>query len=216
MRRHLGFLSNTRRQRPLASIANLILLGLCVSVLACGGDEESDLAAAVTPTANVEAKTTPVLLATLTAPATVTSTPPPAPTPSAVPSPLPSPVPTAIPSPIPSPSPVPTAIPSPISTPSPVPTAMPSPIPSPSPAPTAVPPPTPTPPPPTATPSPLPAPTAMPQRDFDAQQYIGKGDEYNCGDFEYQWQAQAVLEADKSDPNRLDRDKDGTACESLK
>ncbi len=62
----------------------------------------------------------------------------------------------------------------------------------------------------------MPAPIATPQRDFDAQQYIGKGDEYNCGDFEYQWQAQAVLEADKSDPNRLDRDKDGTACESLK
>ncbi len=209
MRRHLGFLSNTRRQRPLASIANLILLGLCVSVLACGGDEESDLAAAVTPTANVEAKATPVLLATLTAPAKATSTPPPAPTASAVPSPIPSPVPTAIPSPIPSPSPVPTAIPSPISTPSPVPTAMPSPLPSPSPAPTSIPLPA-------ATPSPLPAPTAMPQGDFDAQQYVGKGDAFNCGDFEYQWQAQAVLEADKSDPNRLDRDKDGTACESLK
>ncbi|MCY4435943.1 MAG: hypothetical protein OXE05_01255 [Chloroflexi bacterium] len=94
MRRHLGFLSNTRRQRPLASIANLILLGLCVSVLACGGDEESDLAAAVTPTANVEAKATPVILATLTAPAAATSTPPPAPTPSALPSPIPSPPPT--------------------------------------------------------------------------------------------------------------------------
>lgn len=51
---------------------------------------------------------------------------------------------------------------------------------------------------------------------FDPQQYIGKGDECNCGDFEYQWQAQAVLEADPSDPNRLERDKDGTACESLK
>ena len=68
----------------------------------------------------------------------------------------------------------------------------------------------------TTIPSPVPATPAAPQSDFDPQHYIGKGDEYNCGDFDYQWQAQAVLDADPSDPNKLDTDKDGTACESLK
>jgi hypothetical protein len=40
----------------------------------------------------------------------------------------------------------------------------------------------------------------------------------NCGDFTYQEEAQAVLDADPSDPNRLDEDDpaaDGIACESL-
>jgi len=37
----------------------------------------------------------------------------------------------------------------------------------------------------------------------------------NCSDFTYQEDAQAVLDADASDPNRLDADKDGVACESL-
>ena len=173
----------------------LFLPGLCVSVLACGGDEESDLAAAVTPTANVEAKATPVLLATLTAPAKATATGHPyvstftrSHTFCCSGHRIPSPVPTAIPSPIPSPSPAPTVIPSPIPTPSPSPhrhafhrylRLLPVP---------------------TTTPSPLPAPTAMPQRDFDAQQYIGKGDEYNCGDFEYQWQAQANAGSGQAGP----------------
>ncbi len=95
-----------------------------------------------------------------------------------------------------------TATPLPTSSPSPKPTAIPSP--SPSPTPTL-----------TATPSPIPAPTATPHSDFDPQQYIGKGNAYNCSHFDYQWQAQAVLEADPSDPNRLDSNDDGVACESL-
>jgi hypothetical protein len=37
----------------------------------------------------------------------------------------------------------------------------------------------------------------------------------NCGDFQFQEDAQAVLEKDLSDPNGLDRDKDGIACETL-
>ncbi|MEV4149715.1 excalibur calcium-binding domain-containing protein [Amycolatopsis sp. NPDC049691] len=37
----------------------------------------------------------------------------------------------------------------------------------------------------------------------------------DCGDFPYQEDAQAVLDQDKSDPNHLDDDKDGIACESL-
>lgn len=37
----------------------------------------------------------------------------------------------------------------------------------------------------------------------------------DCVDFAYQEQAQAVLEADPSDPHDLDRDHDSVACESL-
>ncbi|MDX3194565.1 excalibur calcium-binding domain-containing protein [Streptomyces sp. MN03-5084-2B] len=37
----------------------------------------------------------------------------------------------------------------------------------------------------------------------------------NCSDFEYQEDAQAVLDATPGDPNGLDRDKDGIACETL-
>jgi hypothetical protein len=37
----------------------------------------------------------------------------------------------------------------------------------------------------------------------------------NCSNFQYQEDAQAVLDADPSDPNGLDRDHDGIACESL-
>jgi micrococcal nuclease len=39
--------------------------------------------------------------------------------------------------------------------------------------------------------------------------------DYDCKDFKTQREAQAVLDADPSDPYRLDRDKDGKACESL-
>jgi len=38
---------------------------------------------------------------------------------------------------------------------------------------------------------------------------------YNCADFSTQEEAQSVLDADSSDPNRLDGDSDGIACESL-
>ncbi|KKL55107.1 hypothetical protein LCGC14_2258700, partial [marine sediment metagenome] len=40
-------------------------------------------------------------------------------------------------------------------------------------------------------------------------------DTLNCSDFQYQEDAQAVLDADLSDPHRLDGDGDGITCESL-
>ncbi len=57
------------------------------------------------------------------------------------------------------------------------------------------------------------APTAESTGTFDPTQYIGQGNRYNCPDFTSQADAQAVLRADPSDPNRLDGDKDGIACE---
>jgi hypothetical protein len=50
--------------------------------------------------------------------------------------------------------------------------------------------------------------------EFDASAYVGQGDKYNCADFASQAQAQAVLREDPSDPNKLDGDNDGIACES--
>ncbi len=171
-------------QPSFAGLVYLLLAGACLSVTACGGDDESGAnPGGAPPTARVAATATPLLIATLTATSEPTAIPPPTP--------LASPSPPATAAPLPRPSPAPT----------PSPTPLPSPLPVPSP---------------TTIPSPVPAATAAPQSDFDPQQYIGKGDEYNCGDFNYQWQAQAVLEADPSDPNKLDTDKDGTACESLK
>ncbi|WP_414936374.1 excalibur calcium-binding domain-containing protein [Amycolatopsis sp. cmx-11-51] len=38
----------------------------------------------------------------------------------------------------------------------------------------------------------------------------------NCGNFQFQEDAQAEYEKDRSDPHGLDDDKDGIACESLK
>jgi len=49
---------------------------------------------------------------------------------------------------------------------------------------------------------------------FDPTRYVGQGDRYNCGDFTSQAQAQAVLRADPRDPNKLDGDGNGIACES--
>jgi Excalibur calcium-binding domain len=40
-------------------------------------------------------------------------------------------------------------------------------------------------------------------------------DVFNCSDFTYQEEAQAVFDRDPSDPNNLDADNDGIACESL-
>ncbi len=57
------------------------------------------------------------------------------------------------------------------------------------------------------------APTVAPSG-YDTARYLGQGDRYNCGDFSSQAYAQAVLRADPSDPNKLDTDKDGIACES--
>jgi plastocyanin len=50
--------------------------------------------------------------------------------------------------------------------------------------------------------------------DVDPALYLGKGDRFNCDDFPSQAAAQAVLRADPSDSNRLDRDHDGVACET--
>jgi endonuclease YncB( thermonuclease family) len=49
---------------------------------------------------------------------------------------------------------------------------------------------------------------------FDPTKYIGQGDRYNCSAFASQAEAQAVLRADPRDPNRLDADRDGIACET--
>jgi hypothetical protein len=70
------------------------------------------------------------------------------------------------------------------------------------------PPPVVTPPPPVVTPTPPPA------SGFNPYPYIGQGDAYNCGHFASQANAQAVLRADPRDPNRLDGDWDGLACEA--
>jgi len=43
---------------------------------------------------------------------------------------------------------------------------------------------------------------------------VGQGNRYSCPDFASQAQAQAVLHADPADPNRLDADRDGIACET--
>jgi len=50
---------------------------------------------------------------------------------------------------------------------------------------------------------------------FDPLPYIGQGDAFNCADFVSQADAQAVLRADPTDPNRLDQGGiPGVACES--
>lgn len=52
-------------------------------------------------------------------------------------------------------------------------------------------------------------------QDFDPAPFVESGlDLYNCNAFSSQAQAQAVLRADPNDPNRLDADRDGIACES--
>lgn len=56
--------------------------------------------------------------------------------------------------------------------------------------------------------------TEVPTSGFNLLAYIAQGDAYNCGNFHSQAEAQAVLKADPRDPNRLDTDRDGIACES--
>lgn len=51
---------------------------------------------------------------------------------------------------------------------------------------------------------------------FDPRAFIAKGNAFNCNAFSSQAQAQSVLRADPRDPNKLDPDRDGIACESLK
>lgn len=69
---------------------------------------------------------------------------------------------------------------------------------------------------PSVAPAPGPAPVQPPAAPgaFDPGFYVGKGDAFNCTDFVSQAAAQAVLRADATDPNRLDSDRDGIACES--
>ncbi len=43
----------------------------------------------------------------------------------------------------------------------------------------------------------------------------GSAGDLDCSDFRYQQDAQAVLNSGGGDPNRLDADKDGVACEHL-
>ena len=59
------------------------------------------------------------------------------------------------------------------------------------------------------TPAPPPA-----SPDFYPGQYLSQGDAFNCAAFISQADAQAVLRADPTDPNQLDTDLDGLACES--
>lgn len=103
--------------------------------------------------------------------------------------------------------PLPAAPPSP----SPTPAQSPPPPPAPSvatpPRAAPAPPPTPAPPPPT------PRPPTPPSAGFDPNAFIHEGNRYNCRDFASQARAQAVLRADPRDPNRLDADRDGIACE---
>lgn len=50
---------------------------------------------------------------------------------------------------------------------------------------------------------------------FNPWRYLAGGDVFNCSDFATQAAAQAVLRADPHDPNVLDGDNDGVACEHL-
>ncbi len=42
-----------------------------------------------------------------------------------------------------------------------------------------------------------------------------RAQDLDCDDFQYQEDAQRVLEQDRSDPHRLDQNNDGIACEDL-
>ncbi|WP_339180006.1 excalibur calcium-binding domain-containing protein [Oceanobacillus sp. FSL W7-1293] len=50
---------------------------------------------------------------------------------------------------------------------------------------------------------------------FGTTPSVFAADNLNCSDFDTQPEAQAHLDADPSDPDGLDRDKDGIACENL-
>ena len=162
-----------------------------------------------------------------------TSTPAPEPTPQ--PSPTPTPTPTLTPTPTATPTPTPTPTATPTSTPeSPTPTRAPTPTPPPvgtprpSPMPTPLPTSTPTPTPtftstpepatPTPTHTPEPTPTPTPTPDAVELKYDPAGPDRNCSDFDTWAEAQAFYEAaggPETDRHRLDRDRNGVACESL-
>jgi hypothetical protein len=48
---------------------------------------------------------------------------------------------------------------------------------------------------------------------FDPRAFVGQGDAFDCTDFSFV-QAQAVLAADPGDPNKLDDNHNGVACEA--
>ncbi len=65
-----------------------------------------------------------------------------------------------------------------------------------------------------------PAPVPEPPEEQQAEQQarpgpVASGGDLNCSDFATQEEAQAVLDADPGDPNHLDGEGDGVACESL-
>src|SRR5699024_3483590 len=67
-----------------------------------------------------------------------------------------------------------------------------------------------------ASPSDEPSPDAsVDPTPYTATGGVGTGGDLDCKDFATQEEAQAVLDADSSDPNGLDADNDGRACESL-
>lgn len=54
-----------------------------------------------------------------------------------------------------------------------------------------------------------------PRSTIDPAPYVKRGHVVDCGAFRSQADAQAVLRADPTDPNGLDRDGDGIACTTL-
>ena len=62
-------------------------------------------------------------------------------------------------------------------------------------------------------PSGSPTPTPLPDG-LDPGRFLGQGTQFECSDIPSQAEAQAVLRADPTDPNVLDRDRDGIACET--
>ena len=57
-------------------------------------------------------------------------------------------------------------------------------------------------------------PPAVAPPPFDPRPYLGQGDRYDCGHFASQAQAQSVLRANPADPNQLDPDRNGIACDT--
>ena len=157
-----------------------------------------------------------------------TSTPAPAP-PTPTRQPRPTATPTSTPTITPTPTTTPTstpesATPTPAPTPTPTPAATARPSPTPTRAPTSTPTPTPTatstPEPDTPTPAPTPEPTATPTPTPGTVElkYDPAGPDRNCSDFDTWAAAQAFYEAaggPETDRHRLDRDRNGVACESL-
>ena len=125
-------------------------------------------------------------------------------------------------SPLPIQSPTPTPLPAQPPTPTPLLAQPPTPVPTPQPTPVA---PSVTP----ATPLSVPAtkaaptPTPVPESTLVLPAFVGlpfdpNGPDRNCGDFSSWWEAQNFYLASGGpaiDPHRLDRNSDGTACESL-